>query len=138
LSDSTQNIRKIKTIKRTSPPKPYQQSFLGQAPVVLAYNLSYSGGRDQEDYSSKPAWVNSSQDPISKKPITKRAGGVAQGVGPEFKREHHETKTKPGTLSFTLLAILITFINYPMHKNNRMNYFSPHTPSRLQEDDLNA
>jgi hypothetical protein len=28
---------------------------------------------------------NSSQDPISKILHTKRAGGVAQGVGPEFK-----------------------------------------------------
>jgi hypothetical protein len=41
-----------------------------QAPVAQAYNHSYSGGRDQEDYSSKPA--NSSQDPILKKPFTKQ------------------------------------------------------------------
>jgi hypothetical protein len=33
----------------------------------------------------KPAQAHSSQDPISKIPNTKRAGGVAQGVGPEFK-----------------------------------------------------
>jgi hypothetical protein len=38
----------------------------GQAPVTHACNPSYSGGRDQEDRSSKPAWANSSQDPISK------------------------------------------------------------------------
>jgi hypothetical protein len=31
-----------------------------QAPVAHAYNPSYSGGRDQEDHSSKPAWANSS------------------------------------------------------------------------------
>jgi hypothetical protein len=30
-------------------------------------NPSYSGGRDQEDCGSKPAWENSLQDPISKK-----------------------------------------------------------------------
>jgi hypothetical protein len=30
-----------------------------------------TGGRDQEDCSLKPAWVNISQDPISKKPIIK-------------------------------------------------------------------
>jgi hypothetical protein len=35
-----------------------------QAPVVHAYNSSYSGSRDQEDDSLKPAWAN-------KKPITK-------------------------------------------------------------------
>jgi hypothetical protein len=56
-----------------------------QAPVAHAYNPSYSGGRDQEDHGSKPDQTNSSRDPISKKPITKRAGGVAQDVGPEFK-----------------------------------------------------
>jgi hypothetical protein len=27
--------------------------------VAHAYNLNYSGGRDQEDHGSKPAWVNS-------------------------------------------------------------------------------
>jgi hypothetical protein len=49
-------------------------------------NPSYSGVSDQEDRGSKPAQANSLRDPISKKPITKkRAGGVAQGVGPEFK-----------------------------------------------------
>jgi hypothetical protein len=29
-------------------------------------------------------------DPISKKTITKRAGGVAQGEGPEFKSQYHK------------------------------------------------
>jgi hypothetical protein len=33
---------------------------------------SYSEGRDLEDQDSKPAQANSSQDPISKKPITKK------------------------------------------------------------------
>jgi hypothetical protein len=42
------------------------------APVAYACNPSYSGGRDQEDCGSKPAWANSSQDPTSKIPITKR------------------------------------------------------------------
>jgi hypothetical protein len=34
---------------------------------------------------SKPAWINRSQYPISEKHTTKRAGGVAQDVGLEFK-----------------------------------------------------
>jgi hypothetical protein len=34
------------------------------------------------------AWANSLQDCISKNPSQKRAGGVAQGVGPEFKSQH--------------------------------------------------
>jgi hypothetical protein len=41
-------------------------------PMAHACNPSYSGGRDQEDYGSKPAWATRSQDPILKKPITKK------------------------------------------------------------------
>jgi hypothetical protein len=65
----------------------------GQVLMVVtdACNPSYSGGRDQEDRGFKPAQANNLRDLISKKKkkpkIThkKRAGGVAQGVGPEFK-----------------------------------------------------
>jgi hypothetical protein len=35
--------------------------------VAHSCNPSYSGGKDQEDCSSKPAQANGSQDPISKK-----------------------------------------------------------------------
>jgi hypothetical protein len=59
-----------------------------QAPVAHACNPSYSGGRDQEDCSSKPAQANSSRDPVSKNPSQKRAGGVAQGEGPVFKPQY--------------------------------------------------
>jgi hypothetical protein len=63
--------------------------------VAHAYNPSYSGGRDQEDHGSKPAWANSSHDPISKKTLHKnRAGRVAQGEGPEFKPQYHKKKKK--------------------------------------------
>jgi hypothetical protein len=34
------------------------------------------------------------QDPILKTPITKRTGGVAQGVGPEFKPQYCQKKKK--------------------------------------------
>jgi hypothetical protein len=42
--------------------------------VAHSCNSSYSGGKDQEDHSLKPAQGNSSQDPISKKKrsITKK------------------------------------------------------------------
>jgi hypothetical protein len=62
------------------------------APAAHAYNPSYSGGRDQEDDGLKPAWANSSRDPILKNSIPKRAGGVAQGGGPEFKPQYHRKK----------------------------------------------
>jgi hypothetical protein len=38
--------------------------------VAHTCNPTYSGGRDQKDQGSQPA--NSSRDPISKKPITKK------------------------------------------------------------------
>jgi hypothetical protein len=39
-----------------------------QVLVVHAYNPSYLWGWDQEDPTSRPAWRNSSWDPISKQP----------------------------------------------------------------------
>jgi hypothetical protein len=52
-------------------------------PVAHTWNPSYSGGRDQEDHSSKPAQAKSSTRPYLKKNLHKnRAGGVAQGEGP--------------------------------------------------------
>jgi hypothetical protein len=42
-----------------------------QVPVAHACNPSYSGGRDQEDHSSKPAQKNSSVRPYLEKPFTK-------------------------------------------------------------------
>jgi hypothetical protein len=44
--------------------------------VAHAYNPSYSGGRDQKDYSSKSAQANSSQDPITKKKKNHQKGLV--------------------------------------------------------------
>jgi hypothetical protein len=60
--------------------------------VAHTCNPCYSGGRDQEDHGSKPAWVNSLKDPILKTPSQKKAGGVAQGVGPEFKPQYGKNK----------------------------------------------
>jgi hypothetical protein len=49
--------------------------------VAHTCNPSYSGGRDQEDGSSKPSQANGSQDPILKKYSTQKwAGGVVQIV----------------------------------------------------------
>jgi hypothetical protein len=60
--------------------KPTEQSWAWWLMPVIPAN------QEAEDHSSKPAPANSLQDPISKKTHhKKRAGGVAQGVGPEFK-----------------------------------------------------
>jgi hypothetical protein len=61
--------------------------------VVHTCNPSFCGGRDQEDRGSKPTGANSLRDPISKKnPSEKRTGGVAQGIGPEFKPQYNTLK----------------------------------------------
>jgi hypothetical protein len=49
--------------------------------VAHTYNPSYSGGRGKEDDGLKFIRPYLSQ----KNPSQKSAGGVAQGVGPEFK-----------------------------------------------------
>jgi hypothetical protein len=38
--------------------------------MAHTYNPSYSGGKDQEDHSWKPAQANHLRDPISKKSIS--------------------------------------------------------------------
>jgi hypothetical protein len=59
--------------------------------VAHTCNPSNTAERDQENHSSKPTQVNSSQDPISKKiHHKKRAGGVAQDLGPEFKPQYYK------------------------------------------------
>jgi hypothetical protein len=62
--------------------------------VAHTCNPSYSGDRDQEDCDLKPAWANSSQDLVLKKPTQKRAGGVAQGIGPEFKPQYQKKEER--------------------------------------------
>jgi hypothetical protein len=57
-----------------------------------ACNPSYSEGRGQEDHNLKSNQPNSSRDPFSKNPSQERAGGVAQGIGPEFKFRYHTKK----------------------------------------------
>jgi hypothetical protein len=61
--------------------------------VTHTCNPSYSGGRVQADQGLKPAIVP--QDAISKKkPSQKRAGGVAQGAGSEFKPQYRKKEKK--------------------------------------------
>jgi hypothetical protein len=50
----------------------YHKTINSQVLVTHACNPSYSGGRNQKDCGSKPVQANSSQDPISKKPFTKK------------------------------------------------------------------
>jgi hypothetical protein len=62
--------------------------------VAHTCNPRYSGGRDQDDRGSKPAQANSSRDSISKKTLTKRAYGVAQGEGPRVKPQYSKKKKR--------------------------------------------
>jgi hypothetical protein len=68
-------------------------NILDYLPCLEIYlgSPGYSGGRDQEDHGWKPAGTDGSPDPILKKLITKkRAGGVSQGGGPEFKLQYQQ------------------------------------------------
>jgi hypothetical protein len=56
--------------------------------VVRTYNSSYSGGKDQEGHGSNAARGK-------KRPSQKRAGRVAQGIGPEFRLQNHKKPPKP-------------------------------------------
>jgi hypothetical protein len=57
--------------------KSLKQEKCCQVLVTYACNPSYSGGRDQEDCGSKPAWANS-ETPSQKYLKQKRAGRVAE------------------------------------------------------------
>jgi hypothetical protein len=75
-------------------PIPCAEERWSWALVTHACKPSYSGGRNQEDGSSKPVQANSLRDAISKIAISKRAGGVAQGEGPEFKPQYRKKEIK--------------------------------------------
>jgi hypothetical protein len=56
--------------------------------MAHTYNPSYSGGRDQEDHGSKPDGQIVLETQSQKNPSQKKAGGMTQGVGPEFKPQY--------------------------------------------------
>jgi hypothetical protein len=60
--------------------------------VTHSCNPSYSGGRDQEDRSSKAAQTNSLQDYISKIPFTKKGWWNGSRCRPEFKPQYCKKK----------------------------------------------
>jgi hypothetical protein len=71
----------------------FEEQKSSRMPAAHTCNPCYSGDTDQEDRGLKPAWANSSWDTISKNNHHKnRAGGVAQGEGPEFKFQNPEKK----------------------------------------------
>jgi hypothetical protein len=65
-----------------------------------ACNPSYSGGRDQEDTSSKPARANSYIRPYPKKKPSQKKDpwGGSRCIGPEFKVQYHQKKKEKRVL----------------------------------------
>jgi hypothetical protein len=61
-----------------------KKEIKGQAPVSHACDPSYSGGRDQEDHGLSQSREIIQKTLSQKNPLQKRAGGAAQGVGPEL------------------------------------------------------
>jgi hypothetical protein len=62
--------------------------------VAHACNPSYSGGRDQQDCSLKPAQAKLHKTLTQKTLHKNRAGGMAQGEGPRFKPQYHKKRNK--------------------------------------------
>jgi hypothetical protein len=62
--------------------------------VAHRYIPSYSGGRAQEDHSSRPIQANSFETLSQNNPSQKRVGVVAQGLSPEFKHQYSKKKKK--------------------------------------------
>jgi hypothetical protein len=65
--------------------------------VAHICNPSYSGSREQGDHSSKPARQIIHETLSRRNPSQKRAGGVAQGEGHEFKPQYCKKKKKKRT-----------------------------------------
>jgi hypothetical protein len=59
-SEMLQGVETRRTCRIALPEERLKNIFPVQVLVAHACNPSYSGGRDQEDRSSKPAWANSS------------------------------------------------------------------------------
>jgi hypothetical protein len=55
FSNTSTNVQKMEFLKSVQ-----KEKNGSQMPMTLACNLTYSGGRDQEDLSLKPAQANSS------------------------------------------------------------------------------
>jgi hypothetical protein len=68
-----------------------KNGIFSQVPMAQATCYpSYSGGRDQEDYSLKPRQIVCETLSGKTHHIKKRASGVAQSVDPEFKFPYHK------------------------------------------------
>jgi hypothetical protein len=65
-----------------------------------------------------------------KQPFTKKAGGMAQGVGPEFKPQFQKTKKK-SDLSFLFFLVGVGFEFRALHLHSRHSSPLRHTSSPL-------
>jgi hypothetical protein len=74
--------------------------------LAHACNPNYSGGREQKDPSlNNLAAGQKFRETLSrKKSITKKAGGVVQGIGPEFKPHYCKTNKQTEHIFFLRLG----------------------------------
>jgi hypothetical protein len=100
---------KVSFVQKTFLPN-WKKEERSWALVAHACNPSYSGSRDQEDHVLKPAWESSSQDPILKKPITKKKRVQLVGYLPsncETQSSNHSiTKKKKKKKSYLFIFCL--------------------------------
>jgi hypothetical protein len=94
--------------------------------VAHTYNPNSSGGRDQEDHSSKPAWANCSRDPISKNLHKKELVEWLKGVSPEFKPQCHQKRIGFNVFPFLCWSEIIKIL-MSLHGEN-LRYFWKENP----------
>jgi hypothetical protein len=91
--------------------------------VTHACNPSYSRGRDQEDHGSKPAWANSFQDPILKKPITQKGWWSGSRCRPWVQAPVLQRQKIPDKGFFPVTYDQIWFLPDSLLSYNYDNYF---------------
>jgi hypothetical protein len=83
--------------------------------VANAYDLKYSGGRQEKDCSWKPTQIV--HENLIWKSFTKRADGVAQVVGPELKPNYGKKKKKNLNDVFRVYCYYVNICVILLHHN---------------------
>jgi hypothetical protein len=88
--------------------------YEAQVPVAHLCNPSYSGGRDQEDWGSKPTQANSLWDPILKNSSQKRGWRSSSRCGPwvQAPLPHTHTHTHTKQLFSNIIPMNVCYFFY--------------------------
>jgi hypothetical protein len=111
----------ISKIPNTKELRFLQIHYFSQVLVAHVCNPSYLEHWNWKDPGSRPAWTNSSQDPISKITRTKRTGDAAQAVqgrfamlSPEFKLQSNNNKKHCFYITHVQILPLRDLVRFPI------------------------